>query len=332
MGRRIGQNHEEPNNEGLQSSPANITETLSPSEPKFNYGDQQAEIQASLDQSKDEIDKLIADNAMNATDNSVDSGIDNPYAPAPENDPTVGYMAEDQPIMTLHDKELYEGRGFDPAIEIKRKGREEFEDTKAERENLNTVAASGIATTRTTRKINANKTVQVAKPATTVDLENIDESMIMNMPQIKAASFEIIDILNPKPKDPAIRFKWANYKNAVQGNLGRLKSLGFQVAHIDDIDMGRSHIDDSMIDGTQIKYYDVILMKIGTIRLMSLYKSNIIKSISKLARVKEKGIANAKRMFDEDISGIPGASTAYRKMKEALGGKEPVQFFDPGNS
>jgi hypothetical protein len=276
-------------------------------EAKFNYDDAAAKIADSLNQTSDEIQQLInnnPDNAVEAEDTDKGAFFKDPEegqqveAIPTEKTPDVGYVAKESPGMTLHDKSIYEGKGFDAAIEVKSPAENRL----------------------------PNKT---ARPSKKIDLSNIDESHIMEMPSIKAASFEIIDILNPKPKDPAIRFKWANYKNAVAGNLGRLKSLGFEVAHIDDVDLSKSHIDPSMIEGTQVKYYDVILLKIGTMRLMSLYKANILKSISKLARMKEKGIKEAENDFKTSVQGVPGASMAYNKMKEALGGKEPVSFFVP---
>lgn len=300
-----------------------------PEDSKFDNTDYQEVVDQSISNTSDDIQKLInessPDNAVEATDSDIDKDA---FFKDPEGEevrplnippeiPPSGYIAEDHPGMTLNPKELYEGRGFDPAVQVKPRGKDDFEDINVSQDKATTVAEAGISTTKT------------ARPATKIDLANVDESMIMNMPEIKAASFEIIDILNPKPKSPSIRFKWANYKNAVAGNLGRLKSLGFEVAHVDDVDMGKSKIDPSMIEGTQVKYYDVILLKIDTIRLMSLYKANIMRSVSKLSRVKEKGILEAQNDFKSSVSSIPGASLAYNKMKEALGGKEPVQFFVP---
>lgn len=298
-----------------------------PEEAKFNYSDHQAEVDKSLAQTSDEIQQLID---ASSTDNAVkiDDVDDKPFFKDPEEGQKVepipteepkdtGYVLQEDPGMTLNSPDLYDGRGFDPAIQIREKGKNEFNDGKTSSAKAKAVADSGIVTTKT------------SKPATEIDLATIDESQIMNLPQIKAASFEIIDILNPRPKSPSIRFKWANYKNAVAGNLGKLKALGFEVAHTDDIDMAKSHIDPSMVDGTQVKYYDVVLMKIDTIRLMSLYKANILRSVSKLARVREKGIKEAENDFRSSVASVPGASHAYNKMKEALGGKEPVQFFVP---
>ncbi len=81
-----------------------------------------------------------------------------------------------------------------------------------------------------------------------------------------------------------------------------------------------------MVDGTQVKWYDVILIKINVIRLMELYKTNIIKSVNKLEKAKVKGIAEAGRQFQSDLSAEPGAVNAYNHYKRALG-KEPVEFF-----
>lgn len=228
-------------------------------------------------------------------DNAVEL-YDDPSPAFP--DMSEDFPAPKQQDMSLHSPEFYEKQaGFAPAIE------HPFVRPEAE-----------------------TKKTKVAKPAQGIDLEHLDESMIMNMPEIKASSFKIIDMLDPKPKDKGTRFRWANYKNFTAGNLGKYLAIGFQIANIDDVDEKRTPIDPSMRDGSEIKYYDVILLKINVIRLMELYKTNIIKSVNKLAKAKEKGLAEATRQFQSDISSEPGASRSYNHYKNALG-KEPVEFF-----
>lgn len=214
----------------------------------------------------------------------------------------------EQQDMSLHSREFYEQQSnFVPAVEVTKKN-EGFSD-KDTKEQFNKLAGS-----------------KTAQPAQEVDLENLDESMIMNMPEIKASSFKIIDVLNPKPKDKSIRFRWANCKNYVAGNLGKYLAIGFQVASIDDVDQKKTPIDPSMIEGSQIKFYDVILLKINVVQLMGLYKRNILRSVDKLTKAKEKGLAEATRQFQAGVSDSPGASAAYNHYKQALG-KEPVEFF-----
>ena len=220
-------------------------------------------------------------------------------------DNVVDSRIETQPnAMSVHPPEFYEKQqgGFAPAIEVN--------EANKKHENVN----RNVAKTK------------VAKPATEIDLEHLDESMIMDMPEIQATSFKIIDMLDPKPKDKAVRFRWANYKNFTAGNLGKYLAIGFQVASIDDVDQTKTPIDPSMIDGTQIKYYDILLLKINVIRLMELYKTNIVKSINKLVKVKEKGLAEANRQFQNDISANPGMAAKFNQYKHVLG-HDPVEFF-----
>jgi len=220
-------------------------------------------------------------------------------------DPPESVQEKERPIsMSVHSDEFYENLagGFVPATEQISVGR-----------NQEKKKASKVSS-------------KIAAPATEIDLEKLDESMIMHMDEIKAAPFKIIDILNPKPKDKALRFRWVNYKNYVAGNLGKYLAIGYQPALLEDVDQNRTPIDASMVDGTQIKYYDVLLMKINVIRLMELYKTNIIKSVNKLQKTKEAGLAEANMQFRQGISSTPGASARYNQYKNALG-REPVEFF-----
>src|SRR5215831_6399939 len=191
----------------------------------------------------------------------------------PDDDVTPTFLVDEEQIdrgMTLNKQEEVEGAGLTPLNRV---------DTQV-RQQRSGINYEVVETKR-------------AQPATPVDLSNLDESMILDMPQIKAATFEVIDMMSLKPKDPAIRFRWANYKNFTSGNLGRYYALGFKNASPDDIDMEKTPVDPSMIEGTQIKWYDVILIKINVIRLMELYKSNIIKSVNRLVKHRERGVKEA---------------------------------------
>lgn len=277
----------------------------------------------------DKEQQKIVDALKSAPSSSIDSSepvvamenieVDNDKGPAfPDPEENIGH--------TVHSKEFYEKQqGFAPAIEVSKKG---FTGQETQKQFTRTVTSFRDLNDREKAQYFAN---ELAKPATQQDLENLDESMIMEMPQIKADSFDrIIDMLNPKPKDKTIRFKWANCKNFVAGNLGRYLAIGFQVANVNDIDQQRTPTDPSMIVGTEVRYLDVILLKIPVIRLMELYKANVVRSIMKLGRVREKGIAMANKQFSDDLSSIPGASNQYNKIKAGLQGREPVEFFTPG--
>jgi hypothetical protein len=230
------------------------------------------------------------------------SNIDETFDDA-EKGPMFVEQDDPDPTMTLNDKSLYDERGFQPANAVQKKEGQGFVDSR----DIKTQA----------------------RPATSIDLENLDETKIMDMPEIKAASFEILSLLELKPKDKSVRFRWANYKNYVAGNLARYFALGFKVASIDDVDTDRTPVDPSMVDGSQVKYYDILLIKIPVIRLMELYKANILKSVNRLAKSKERGLREANRQFRDDVAASPGLSGVYNRTKEAIGGNEPVEFYTP---
>lgn len=295
----------------------------------FNYVEQQKQVEASLSSvSNSVIDSLEKDNVVDLLNKKeakveFENNDKGPAFPDPEErkDNELGH--------TLHPREFYDNlEGFTPAIEVSQK-RDKIEEKVTNKKLTKKLGNNDF------RKLTEDKKVEVineelAKPATEQDLSNLDESIIMNLPQIKANSFQIIGMLNPKPKDKSIRFKWANCKNDVAGNLGRYLALGFQIASIDDVDQKQTPIDPSMIEGSQVKYYDVILLKVNILKLMELYKSNIVRSVMKLGRVREKGMAEARREFSASVAEVPGANAAYNKVKSMLGGKEPVEFYTPG--
>lgn len=166
-----------------------------------------------------------------------------------------------------------------------------------------------------------------AGQATDADLERIDESMVMDLPFIKASNYSIPGQYNPKPKDPAIRFRWVNCVNALQSNMQRFLALGFVLATPDDVDQVRTPLGASMIDGTQIKQYDVVLMKINVMQLMALYKKNVLDSLYKLdmATNGRTAIAAAQQTFHDLVDSDPMARSGLNKTRVASG-REPVTF------
>lgn len=259
----------------------------------FDYVAEQQRIQDALSAaSPDVLDSIEKDNIIDIPDEASDHGIF-----VDQEDEKI----KQQQGHTSVDPQIYEGRGFDPAIQVRKPKSQVFED--------------------------ASKT---ARPATELDLEHLDESMIMNMPSISSASFELIDMLNPKPKDKSMRFRWANYKNHVAGNLGKYLALGFTYATPEDVDQSKMKLDPSLIEGTHVQYYDIVLLKIPVLRLMQLYKSNIIRSLMKLGRSAQRGVAEANRQFAADLSTDGAMVNRYNQAKQATGGVEPVQFYTPG--
>lgn len=267
----------------------------------FNYEEEQKTIQASLDAAK-----------LSQIDSSITEGVGSDVTTSGTAEEIGDHAAfltydedKDDPGLTLHPKGAFAGQGFTPANEVNTDKR------PVQRQQPNV-------------PLN-NK--RVAKPATEIDLANLDESKILDMPQIKAATFEILSMLDLKPKDPAIRFRWANYKNNVAGNLARYYALGFENALLADVDTDRSPVHESMVDGTQVKYYDIVLLKVNVIRLMELYKANIIKSVNRLVKHRERGLKEANREFTDGLTGRDKSN--YNKMRDQLQ-KEPVEFFTPG--
>jgi hypothetical protein len=230
---------------------------------------------------------------------------------------------EEQPAgsMTLHGEELYKNRGMTPANLIEKEPGKGFQDTR----DIPNPPKRPVGRPR-----KETLTETTVRPATDIDLENLDESKIMDMPEIRAASFEVISMLDLKPKDKSMRFRWANYKNFVAGNLARYYALGYQVASIEDVDVERTPVDPSMIEGTQVKYYDIMLIKIPVMRLMQLYKSNILRSVNRLIKNKERGLKEANRQFATSLQAEAGLTSGYNKVKQAMGGQEPVEFYTPG--
>jgi hypothetical protein len=166
-----------------------------------------------------------------------------------------------------------------------------------------------------------------AHTATDDDMRRLDESMIIDLPAIKTASFDLQDSFHPIPKDPSVRFRWVNNVNFVQGNMMRLMHDGFEVASIDDVDTIKTPIHPKMIDGTQIKQYDVVLMKINVLKLMAIYKRNMEIAAFKLDGVTSGNIpgAAAEQSFEHLVGSEPGGRSALNKYRIASG-REPVTF------
>jgi len=168
-----------------------------------------------------------------------------------------------------------------------------------------------------------NKGTEV-RPASKFDLENLNESNIMDMPFIQAKGFDIAAMLQVKAKDPAIRFRWVNFKNNEGGNYQMFKSIGFVNAVVEDVDLQTTPLSEYIVheDGA-IKYFDVILMKINVMRLMQAYKANIQKSLTMVGRWSENAKREAERTFRRDVS---------PDMLELLKQKGlQVEFFEPKN-
>ena len=270
-----------------------MAEETKNSEATFDYSKEQNKIQDAIGGSPTEgTDPVVEDEDKGALFlASMDEPINRTTPVTDLPDPNVNAEVSDS--MSLHDNKKFAGKGFTSANEI-------YPNPSQDRH---------------------------ARAASKFDISKLDESMILDMPQIKAATFEIITMLELKPKDPAIRFRWANYKNFVSGNLARYYALGFQNASIDDIDVEKTPVHESMLEGSTVKYYDIILLKVSVLRLMELYKANMIKSVNRLIEHRERGLREANRDFASGLSA--GDRANYNKLKEALG-REPVEFFVPG--
>jgi len=181
---------------------------------------------------------------------------------------------------------------------------------------------------------------KTARPASKKDLDSfaasLNESQIMDIPWIKATDDIIPGILFLKPKDPQIRFHWVNYKNYEGGNYQYYSALGFVNAGPNDVDIEKTPIWPSALHGSEIKWYDVILMKINVFVLMARYKRNIMASLRMVGRFQETARSLAQKQFyDELYAGVveQGAHkgekliSAYRRMKSA---GHNVEFYIPG--
>lgn len=161
-----------------------------------------------------------------------------------------------------------------------------------------------------------------ARPASKFDLESLDESKIMDLPFIQAKSFDIAAMLQVKAKDPSVRFRWVNWKNYEGGNYAMFKSIGFQDATVEDVDETVTPIGEHLVkDGTTIKFYDVVLMKVNVFALMSAYKANIQKSLRQVGRWSDDALKAANETFKNSVS-----SDMLMAMKQA---GYNVEFFNP---
>lgn len=167
-----------------------------------------------------------------------------------------------------------------------------------------------------------------AHTATDADMARIDESMIFDLPFIKAADYSITQNFSPLPKDPSVRFRWVNCVNFIQGNMMKLMQDGFEVATIDDVNTDKTPIHSTMIKGTEIHNYDTVLMKISVLKLMSLYRRNMENSLWKLegAASGKMGEAAAMSEFNNLVSNVEGGRAALQKARISSGGQEPVTF------
>lgn len=183
---------------------------------------------------------------------------------------------------TLHDPSLYKDRGsFEPATEAS------VDRTRGLRSQI-----SGSDQTYNDSR---------ARPATSIDLANLDETNVMSVPFLETKSFEVMDIMSVHPVDPALRFRWANFKNQEGAQYATLKAMGFENCLPEDCkeaDLMKSLVKE---DGS-IKYFDVVLVKINVLILMSKYKKNIMKSMNRVGKWDEGAIKEANATFNNSLS------------------------------
>lgn len=152
-----------------------------------------------------------------------------------------------------------------------------------------------------------------------LDLATLDESNIMLLPFIEAKAFDIPKLMDIKPKDPALRFRWVNFKNNEGSNYSLFKAMGFENVKPEDIDgeYAESFLKE---DGT-IKYYDVIAMKINVLVLMARYKRNIMRSMVQVGQWDKTAIAEAQKTFANNCSNDLLAALKRAGMK--------IEFYAP---
>lgn len=138
-----------------------------------------------------------------------------------------------------------------------------------------------------------------ARSATPRDLSNITEADIMGLEFVDAKGFDIPAMLQVTPVSGDIRFRWVNFKNYEGGNYAMFKAIGFENAKPEDV---KGPLSQHLLkeDGS-IKWFDVILMKVGTLHLMGIYKKNIIKALMKVGRWQTEAIQQAKRTLEHDV-------------------------------
>jgi hypothetical protein len=158
------------------------------------------------------------------------------------------------------------------------------------------------------------------RPASKVDLRNLDESKIMDLPFISAKGLDVPAMLDLRPVEDNIRFRWVNYKNYEGGNYAMFKAIGFTNATPKDVQGSVSEHLLKAEDGC-IKWFDVVLMKIEVLHLMSLYKQNIVSALQKTGRWQATALAQAKATFEHDV----GADV----LNELERREQKVEFYAP---
>jgi hypothetical protein len=159
----------------------------------------------------------------------------------------------------------------------------------------------------------------VPRAATVRDLSNLTESDILNLDFVDAKAFDIPAMLQVKPRDGNIRFRWVNFKNYEGGNYAMFKAIGFSNAKPEDVE---GPLSEHLLkeDGT-IKWFDVVLMKVPVLHLMGIYKKNIIKALMKVGRWQTEAIAQAKRTLEHDVGS--DVLNALRKQDKK------IEFYAP---
>jgi hypothetical protein len=126
---------------------------------------------------------------------------------------------------------------------------------------------------------------------------------------IKATPLQMPDMLDVRAKDPSVAFRWVNFKSEEGRRVSIHLGQGFQFAQQEDIAngvniniantmraaMNNNSNDKNLNANGWITCYDVVLMKIGKLRLLEAYEYNLQKSQRMVSRkgVKEAAIAKA---------------------------------------
>ena len=140
-----------------------------------------------------------------------------------------------------------------------------------------------------------------ARPAEQIDLANLDESNVMQIPFLETKDFDLPKIMDVHPKDKSLRFRWANFKNMEGAQYATLCAMGFTNCVPQDCveeDLMKSLVKE---DGA-IKYFDVVLVKINVLLLMARYKRNIMKAMNQVARWDQAAMREAENTFRNSVS------------------------------
>lgn len=121
---------------------------------------------------------------------------------------------------------------------------------------------------------------------------------------IQAKPLQMPDMLDVKPKDPTLMFRWVNFKSEEGRRVNLHLSMGFNFAQREDV-QGPMGINIANSMGTQpnsvanangwITCFDVVLMKIDKMTLLGAYEFNLQKSRRMVSRsgIRENALKQA---------------------------------------